>query len=66
LIAAAQPATLVIERADQFDARRGELLERVVRRAPWAPRIATYAADATRRGLVRRGFAWRNEYASAP
>ncbi len=44
LIAAAQPATLVIERADQFDAQpAAELLERVVRRAPWA--LVTYASD---------------------
>lgn len=43
LIAAARPATLVIERADQFDAQpAAELLERVVRRAPWA--LVTYAS----------------------
>ena len=46
LIAAAQPATLVIERADQFDAQpAADLLERVVRRAPWA--LVTYAGGTT-------------------
>ena len=46
LIAAARPETLVIERADQFDATAAaELLDRVVRRAPRA--LVTYASAAT-------------------